>query len=478
MDEAHHLEAAVTDGLSFRADRRFLETLLEEITRPRAGLLGEVQGQIRAVDADVARRFDGYVNVLRNDASLAQERLGEFFEAIDYFLQDHVRATSQFAQQVRLLPAMRNLETWEEVTYAWENLNNVLTAVVKGLSELLKNLDDFVENYEVEDGEALLLTLQSLGQKLAETRLNLHHVVADPAGEMIYWVELHRRRVSLNAAPLHIGPLVEKYIFNEKDTVILTSATLRTAGRGGSSVVNFDYLRERLYAHDCSELAVGSPFNYKNSTLLYLVSDMPEPNQPGYQRYVESAIVAVARALGGRTMVLFTAYGQLVVTGRAIAQPLAEAGLTLLQQTEGSSRQQLLAQFKAPDSRAVLLGTRSFWEGVDVPGRALQAVIIAKLPFDVPSDPIFAARSETFENPFFDYAIPEAVLRFRQGFGRLIRRRDDEGVVVILDKRLLTKRYGQSFLDALPECVVVRQRHNRLEELVLRWLNREREDSA
>ena len=478
VDEAHHLEAAVTDGLSFRADRRFLETLLEEITRPRAGLLGEVQGQIRAVDADVARRFDGYVNVLRNDASLAQERLGEFFEAIDYFLQDHVRATSQFAQQVRLLPAMRNLETWEEVVYAWENLNNVLTAVVKGLSELLKNLDDFVENYEVEDGEALLLTLQSLGQKLAETRLNLHHVVADPAGEMIYWVELHRRRVSLNAAPLHIGPLVEKYIFNEKDTVILTSATLRTAGRGGSSVVNFDYLRERLYAHDCSELAVGSPFNYKNSTLLYLVSDMPEPNQPGYQRYVESAIVAVARALGGRTMVLFTAYGQLVVTGRAIAQPLAEAGLTLLQQTEGSSRQQLLAQFKAPDSRAVLLGTRSFWEGVDVPGRALQAVIIAKLPFDVPSDPIFAARSETFENPFFDYAIPEAVLRFRQGFGRLIRRRDDEGVVVILDKRLLTKRYGQSFLDALPECVVVRQRHNRLEELVLRWLNREREDSA
>jgi DNA polymerase-3 subunit epsilon/ATP-dependent DNA helicase DinG len=144
-------------------------------------------------------------------------------------------------------------------------------------------------------------------------------------------------------------------------------------------------------------------------------------------------------------------------------------------QGEGTSRQQLLEQFKESSSRAVLLGTRSFWEGVDVPGVALSAVLIVRLPFDVPSDPIFAARSETFESPFFEYSIPEAVLRFRQGFGRLIRRRDDEGVVVILDKRVLTKRYGQSFLDALPECTTIRQRHERLEELVTRWFNRERE---
>ncbi len=146
---------------------------------------------------------------------------------------------------------------------------------------------------------------------------------------------------------------------------------------------------------------------------------------------------------------------------------------TLLAQLPGSSRQQMLAQFKQPESRSVLLGTRSFWEGVDVPGPALQALLIAKLPFDVPSDPIFAARSETFDSPFFEYSIPEAVLRLRQGFGRLIRRKSDEGVVVILDKRVLTKRYGQSFLEALPECTVLRQRSDRLGELTLRWLNRE-----
>jgi DNA polymerase-3 subunit epsilon/ATP-dependent DNA helicase DinG len=133
-----------------------------------------------------------------------------------------------------------------------------------------------------------------------------------------------------------------------------------------------------------------------------------------------------------------------------------------------------LDQFKQPDSHTVLLGTRSFWEGVDVPGEALQAVMIAKLPFDVPSDPIFAARSETFDNSFFEYSVPEAVLRFRQGFGRLNRRQTDEGVVIILDKRVITKRYGQMFVDALPECTVLRQRLDRVGELTVRWLNRDR----
>ena len=236
----------------------------------------------------------------------------------------------------------------------------------------------------------------------------------------------------------------------------------------------FDYIRERLHAHDVNDFAVGSPFDYEKQTLLYLMTDIPEPNQPGYQRYVEDAIIDVATALGGRTMVLFTAYSQLSQTAKAIEGALADAGIATLAQTAGGSRQQLIEQFKQPDARAVLLGTRSFWEGVDVPGDALQAVLIAKLPFDVPSDPIFAARSETFDSPFFQYSIPETILRFRQGFGRLNRRTTDEGVVAILDKRVLTKRYGQLFIDSLPPCTVLRQRSDRLGELTLRWLNREK----
>jgi ATP-dependent DNA helicase DinG len=326
----------------------------------------------------------------------------------------------------------------------------------------------------VEDGEDLKLTLASNGRSLEETRLNLDGIILDPDAAMIYWVEVFKERISLHAAPLHVGPLVHKNIFEALETVILTSATLRTAGPDASEEANFTYIRDRLYAHDVDELAVGSPFDYKNSTLLYLVTDIPEPNQPGYQRMLEEAIVDVAVALGGRTMVLFTAYSQLSQTAKAITGPLADAGITTLAQSSGGSRQQLLDQFKQPDSRAVLLGTRSFWEGVDVPGEALQAVVIAKLPFDVPSDPIFAARSETFDNAFFEYSVPEAVLRFRQGFGRLNRRQTDEGVVIILDKRVITKRYGQLFIDALPECTVLRQRRDRVGELTVRWLNRNR----
>ena len=476
VDEAHHLESAVTDGLSFRADRRFLESLLEEIIRPRVGMVGDLQSRARAAfPPEVSSTIDDYATRLRDAAGQANGRLGDFFDTLDYFLQDYISGRGQYAEQVRLVPTLRGRAEWEHVEMAWENLYIHFKALAEGLLKLSGGLADILESFDLEEGENLAVALQSLGRSIGETGEQLNNIIAEPAEGMIYWLDVFKGRVALHAAPLHIGPLVEKHIFEEKETVVLTSATLRTAGRGGYGEVDFAYLRDRLHAHDAGERAVGSPFDYARNTLLYLVRDMPEPNQPGYQRYVEEAIVAVARALGGRTMALFTSYGQLRATARAIEQPLREADITLLAQGEGASRQQMLEQFKQPDARMVLLGTRSFWEGVDVPGDALQAVLIARLPFDVPSDPVFAARSETFENGFFDYSIPEAVLRFRQGFGRLIRRRDDEGLVVILDKRVLTKRYGQSFLDALPECTVIRQPHGRLGELIERWFERDRE---
>lgn len=476
IDEAHHLEAAVTDGLSFRADRRFLESLLEEVTRPRAGMIGDVQSRVRAeLPPQISGAVDGFAEELRSSGNQALIRLEEFFSTMDYFLHDHVGRNSQYAEQVRLVPAVRKQPAWDQVEISWQNVDVHLKDVSEGLQKLAGALEEVIDSHELEDGEDLFIAVESLGRQLEEARVNLKAIILEPQEEMIYWAELFKNRLSLHAAPLHIGPLVEQHIFADKDTVILTSATLRTAGRGGYGDVDFAYLRDRLHAQHAEELAVGSPFDYRKNTLLYLVSDMPEPNQPGYQRHVEDAILTVGRTLKGRTMALFTSYGQLRKTAQAIAQPLAEANVGLLVQGEGASRQQLLESFKDMDSRTVLLGTRSFWEGVDVPGIALQAVLIVRLPFDVPSDPIFAARSETFESPFFEYSIPEAVLRFRQGFGRLIRRRDDEGVVIILDKRVLTKRYGQSFLDALPECTTIRQRHSRLEELLIRWFNREKD---
>ena len=475
VDEAHHLEAAVTDGLSFRADKRFLEVILDEVLKPRAGLIATVVSRTQSLPQDISSKFSQYTEQMRREAQSAKISLDEFFTTLRYFLKDHFRQPSQFAQQLRLVDAVRTQPDYSDVEITWDNLNRSLKGVSAGFINLAEGLAEVAENVEdVDEGEALRVALMSNGRSLEETSHHLNAIVAEPQADIIYWVERFKERISLHAAPLHVGPLVEEHIFGAKETVILTSATMRTAASGSRGGADFNYIRDRLHAGEAHEMAVGSPFDYKDSTLLYLVTDIPEPNQPGYERYLESAIVDVAHALGGRTMVLFTSYSQLTRVSKAIEGKLAEANIVALAQSQGTSRQQLLDQFKQEGSRAVLLGTRSFWEGVDVPGPALQALLITKFPFDVPSDPIFAARSETFENAFFEYSIPEAVLRFRQGFGRLVRRKTDEGIVVVLDKRILTKRYGRMFLESLPECTVLRQRSSRLAELTLRWLNRDK----
>ncbi len=474
IDEAHHLESAVTDGLSFRADRRFLETILEEVTRPRAGLIANTQQRTAAVaPKEVSLAIDSIAEKMRADAAIASLRLEDFFTTLDFFLRGLGGERNQFATQARLTPAVRVQPDYHLVEESWVDLNKLFGVIAKGFNKLAQSVADLSHTMDIEGEDELRTALINNSQMLEEARGNINALVAEPGEAIIYWLEQYRDNVSLHAAPLHVGPLVEEHIFHNKETVILTSATLRTAGYGRTEST-FDYLRDRLHAHDADELAVGSPFDYKNSTLLYLVTDIPEPNQPGYQRLLEQAIIDTAITLEGRTLVLFTANNHLNQTAAAIESSLASRHIATLAQGQGMSRQQLLDQFRREGSRAVLLGTRSFWEGVDIPGPALTALIIAKLPFDVPTDPVFAARSETYESPFFEYSIPEAVLRFRQGFGRLIRRTTDEGVVLVLDKRVMTKRYGAMFLEALPDCTIIRQRSDRVAELVGRWMVRDR----
>lgn len=473
VDEAHHLEDAVTSGLSFQADKRFLESLLDEINNPRSGVIADLHRRMAsALPPELLAVLEGSINKLRSTGFQATIRLEEFFDLVSYFVDLNESGSGRYAFRLRLTAAVRNQPEIEELVDGWDNLGKLLHLAGKGVNKLAGALADSAEAYDVDESEDLWLSLTSLSRRVAETSNQLDELLAEPSSNMIYWIERFRNRISLHAAPLNVGPLVEEHIFNSKEAVILTSATLRTSEAGYGHDPSFAYLRERLHAQHADELAVGSPFDYEQSTLVYLPTDMPEPNQPGNQRYVEQAIMDVATALGGRTLALFTSFSQLSTTSDAIGPRLSRAGIHILSQKEGVSRQQLLAQFKSVQNPSVLLGTRSFWEGVDVPGDALQAVVIVKFPFDVPSDPIFAARSETYESPFFEYSIPEAVLRFRQGFGRLIRRQDDKGVVVVLDKRILTKRYGEAFLNALPECTVIRQRTDRLGELSARWINR------
>ena len=474
VDEAHHLKAAVTDGLSFQADQRFLEMTLDEMTRPRAGELGVIQTAVRSSAPNAADDFDASCEKIRQEAVLARQNLQDFFTAIEWFLKEHARGQSQYAQQLRLVPAIRTQPSYDEIEITWENFGQPLVRISDALIRLADIFANIASTHVIEDSADLGLGLTRMGQNLAETANYINSIISQPVEGWIYWIERYRDRITLHAAPLHIGPLVEEHLFNTKDAVVLASATLRTAKASYGTEPGFDYIRDRLHGFEATELAVGSPFDYNATTLVYLPTDIPEPNQPGYQRYVESAILDLATTLNGRTMALFTSYSQLNETAQAIAGPLQSAGIELLSQADGTSRQQLTEQFRRTGARAVLLGTRSFWEGVDIPGPALSALVIVRIPFDVPSDPVFAARSETFDNSFFEYSIPEAVLRFRQGFGRLIRRKDDEGIVLILDKRVISKRYGQMFLEALPDCVFLRQRIGRLSELTERWFSRER----
>jgi DNA polymerase-3 subunit epsilon/ATP-dependent DNA helicase DinG len=235
-------------------------------------------------------------------------------------------------------------------------------------------------------------------------------------------------------------------LFEQKSTTILTSATLSVGG-------GFEYVKQRIGLSEPEELLLDSPFDYEKQALVYIPSDMPEPNNPAYQRALEEAIITLCKATEGRALVLFTSNSALRQTYRAIQEPLEDAGITVLGQGIDGSRRNLLERFKEYP-RTVLLGTTSFWEGVDVVGDALSVLIIAKLPFSVPNDPIYAARSEQFTDAFAELSVPQAILRFKQGFGRLIRSKGDRGVVAVLDKRLISKKYGQTFLSSLPHTFV------------------------
>ncbi len=474
VDEAHHLEPAVTGGLSFEADKRVLERAVNDILRARGGLLEEVTGRTNIIPPDIRADLDKVIGRIRNAAGIAADRVDDFFTTLSYFLSDKTRGRGDFAQQIRLVSAVRADAMWDEVVISWDNLNKPLHQIGKNIKELAEGIIELNEQFTIDDIEVVVQSLATALRSIEENRENIDKIIAKPDEDHIYWAEVIKDRLSLHAAPLHVGPLVEQYIFHNKETVVLTSATMQTAPAFGNREPDFSYIRDRLFAQHTTELSVGSPFDYKKNALLYLVTDMPEPNQPGYDRKVAQAIIDVAATLGGRTMVLFTSYRQLKETAEAIRAPLAQEGIQVLAQLQGSSRQQLTQQFKAPNARAVLLGTKSFWEGVDVPGESLQAVLLVKIPFDVPSDPIFSARSETFENSFFEYSIPEAILRWRQGFGRLIRRQSDEGIVFILDKRVISKRYGSAFVESLPDCTTIRQPSTRINELIVRWFNRQK----
>jgi DNA polymerase-3 subunit epsilon/ATP-dependent DNA helicase DinG len=472
VDEAHHLEASVTRQLSFEADRTSIERLLGGLSRPvggrrHTGLLNDVLNRCRGkVPAQDWSALEGQVHSLQRQSDGVLTSARAFFRMLESFFDEHSGQRGDYDRRLRLTSGLRIQPSWTEVEISWENLSSLMYGTISGLEQVCAILGE-LSSYDISDLEGLVQDCVGQVLRLGAVREEINSCIAEPSASMVYWATISTRdeRVSLHAAPLDVGRLVQKHLFYPKESVILTSATLTTDN-------TFDFMRERLGAWDADEIAVGSPFDFKNQALLYLPTDIPEPNQPYYQKRVEEALLALCRATEGRVLVLFTSYYQLRTTSRALTRPLEDSGIVIYQQGVGVSRVQLLESFRTTP-KAVLMGTRSFWEGVDVVGPALSVLVIARLPFSVPDDPVFAARSETFDNPFSEYAIPETVLRFRQGFGRLIRTTTDRGVVVVLDKRVLTKSYGDTFLNSLPECTSMRASLARLPGAAKRWLSME-----
>ncbi len=472
VDEAHNLEAATTNGLSFATDRQTIQRTLERVGHAHSAggfsaLLGQVLGRCRSAKPDrpTLNRIEGAVAQVARAVERAGFALEGFFDCLEECVSgmSEGQANRHYATPLRITPAQRVQPAWDRVEIAWDEAGAPLRTVADGLARLADGLNELI-NQGLKDLTDLLPELIGLSRQLTEVHGHLERFVTQPQPQTIYWVEIGpgQAPLSVHAAPLHVGPLVQEHLFRKKEAVVLTSATLRAGG-------SFDFLRERLHAWEAEELAVDSPFDYASSTLVYIVDDIAEPGQPDHQRMVEQGMLALFRATRGRALGLFTSYSQLRATARAITAPLARDDITVYAQGQGLSRNQMLESFRTAE-RAVLLGTRSFWEGVDVPGQALSCLAIAKLPFNVPSDPIFAARAETFDDAFNEYAVPEAVLRFLQGFGRLIRTRTDRGIVAVFDRRLLSKSYGRTFLDSLPGPTIRRGPLATLPKAAADWL--------
>ncbi len=467
VDEAHRLEEEATSQFGAKLSQDDFDSWADRLEGSR-GVYGEARflmGQL------LATPMAGVLEPLVEDGEtllpVARQRVSELWTALIGFLAGHHDEGDARNLLLRVTRSTRAQPGWSDVEVVWESADDALTQVARNLERLLHALDtqdgDNLAGYD-----SLFAEATACLNLAADIRRQFREFVASPEDDRIYWMTQEGRsgELTLQAAPLNVGGILADGLFSQKSAVVLTSATLATRG-------SFAYVKERLGIEDAEELLVDSPFDYQRAVLLCLPNDMPLPGTRGYQAAVQQAIVDVSRAAGGRTLGLFTSHAALQATRTGIRSELEGAGIrTLAQGVDGTPRSLMDSFLQNPES--VLLGTASFWEGVDISGGALKALVVARLPFNVPTDPVFAARSEMFEDAFNQYAVPQAVLRFRQGFGRLIRGEEDSGVVVVLDSRVWSRPYGRAFQESLPNCTTSSLTLRELPQTIERWLARSR----
>jgi ATP-dependent DNA helicase DinG len=401
FDEAHQVEEVATDYLGIEVTNYSVRYLLDGLVshRTRKGLLTRLTVQ------------DHEVQIIRGMVDGLRVVSDNFFLNLHPFLQKE--------------PVLRVRKR--------DIVPDILSEPLLELQDALLALT--VESHE-EEMEVKAFAGRARGMAQA-VRINLEQSEEG----FVYWAERENQRYRLVASPVDVADTLRENLFGKVETVVLTSATLSAAG-------SFTYIRTRLGMEAGNELLLDSPFDFQNQALLYIASDLEDQQAEGYQAKFDEELKTLLSVTQGRTLVLFTSYGQLRKSAERLRKEMPQLGL-LCQGEMPAYR--LVEQFKGL-SKVVLLGTASFWQGIDIPGDALQCVVIAKLPFAVPDDPIIEARMERLKNPFFEFQVPQATLLFRQGFGRLIRTKTDRGAVVVLDSRIMTRNYGKWFLRSIPQC--------------------------
>ena len=414
FDEAQTLEDVATDYLGLEVSNTQVKYLFDSIYNPKTekGLLTKF------------RRAKHQIDIIHACLEDARAAATQFFGAV--------------AEKFGSKNDAKRIRT-KDIVF------NYLDEPLKGLSDALKGLMDYVNKEEDE------ILVKSYARRCDNLKASLYAILSHEKEDYVYWVEVSARRrgirYSLFSSPIEIAEELDKQLFSVIRPVVLTSATLSTNN-------DFSFIKKRLGIKDCNEVLLDSPFNYKENVLLYLPKKIIDPGDDFklFQQQALAHIKEIIDIMGGRTFILFTSYGMLNFISNELKACYKD--ITFLRQGE-RSRYMLLEEFKK-NSNAVLLGTNSFWQGVDVPGRALECVVITKLPFSVPDDPVTEARMELIEsrngNPFVEFQVPQAIMMFKQGFGRLIRTKTDRGIVAVLDPRIMTKYYGKSFVNALPKC--------------------------
>jgi DNA polymerase-3 subunit epsilon/ATP-dependent DNA helicase DinG len=471
IDEAHHLEEEATRQYGFTAGERVISELLD-----RCELLpGRVQTGLRGLTTAPGAHSElaSAAGALRQTAAATRGHTGDFFQALSGFMREQAAESSERENRLLLNRSMRVQPDWPDIEIAWENLRLGLNQVTAHLKQLHGALG--AEGAaEMPNYEHVRVEVDNLLQDSQALVAGLSAAIEEDDPGNIVWLEAERFDGSLtvSSAPLVVSDLLGERLFADRKTIVLTGATLRSQGGAAPALdTGFAYIQERLGLEDAETLALGSPFDFKRAALVLTSSDMPEPNRPEYIESLGRAICDLGRAAGGRTLVLFTSHADLRAARQLVQEELGREGINVLGQGIDGSARQLVRALQSSE-RTVLLGAASFWEGVDIPGDALSLLIIARLPFGVPTEPVTAARSALYDDAFNQYMLPQAILRFRQGFGRLIRNKTDRGVVVVLDRRISSKRYGMEFLHSLPGCSVREVAVREMGDLVERWLGR------